>query len=54
VKGLVPVDEAIGDERPQYAMLLVDAIEERTDVTARPQYTRGVLGRVRGGLHNLT
>ena len=51
MESLVPVGETIRDKRPEYAMLLVDAVEERTDMTVRPQNTSGVLGRLRGGLH---
>jgi hypothetical protein len=35
-------------------MLLVDAVEERTDMTMRPENTPGELDRLRGGLHILT
>src|SRR6266568_5234702 len=48
--GFVPLVEPILDKRPKHAMLLVDAIEERTNVTMLAENTLGK----RGGLHILT
>jgi hypothetical protein len=51
---LVPVGESIRDKRQEHAMLLVDAVEERTDMTVRPENTPGELGRLCEGFHFIT
>jgi len=50
----VPLVKPILDERAKHAMLLVDAIEERTNVTMPTENTVGKLHGLGGGLHVLT
>jgi hypothetical protein len=49
--GLVPVGETIPDERPQHTVLLVEAVEERTDMTMPTENIAADPGLVRRGLH---
>jgi hypothetical protein len=54
VVSLVPLGETICDKRPEYAVLLVDAVEEGTNMTMWPGSVPDELGRLRGDLHVLT
>jgi hypothetical protein len=50
----VPLVETIRDERAKHALLLVDAVEERTNMTMLAESTRVKLLGLRGGVHILT
>jgi hypothetical protein len=52
--GSVPLLETIPDERAKHAMLLVDAVEKRTNMTILAESTPSKLRGLRGGLHILT
>jgi hypothetical protein len=51
MEGLISLFEAVLDERPKHTMLLIDAVEERTDVS-RPKQTvwRVPNGQLLGGV----
>jgi hypothetical protein len=49
--GLIPVGETIPDERAQHTVLLVEAVEERTDMTMPTENIAAEPGLVRRGLH---
>jgi hypothetical protein len=50
----VPLVETIRDERAKHALLLVDAVEERTNMTMLAESTRVKLLELRGGVHIIT
>jgi hypothetical protein len=50
----VPAVETILDERANHATLLVDAVEEPTDMTTLAESNPAKLRRVPGGFHILT
>jgi hypothetical protein len=54
MKGFLTSVETILDERAEHAMLLVDTVEERTNMAILVESTPGILRRLRGGLHILT
>src|ERR1700738_3958566 len=51
---LVSPVEALLDERAKHVVLLVDAVEERTNVTSRVENTPGKRGKLFGGHHIFT
>jgi hypothetical protein len=51
MEGFVPPVEAILDERAKHAVLLVDAVEERANVTTPAETTPGKLQRLPVGFH---
>jgi hypothetical protein len=53
MESLIPLVEAVFDERAKDPVLLVDAVEESADVTVPAEHTSGKLHGAVGGYHKL-
>jgi hypothetical protein len=51
---LIPAGETVLDEGAKHAMLLVEAVKERTDMTMLAENTLGRSHRIRGSFHLVT
>jgi hypothetical protein len=54
MEGFVASVETILDERAKHSMMLVDAVEERANMTVPAESARGELRGLRGDIHILT